>query len=124
MNIIIASDNESPPRVEELIRKHEGTKYFTTTDLIKGYWQVSLSAASRKYTAFLHQGKLFQFKMIPFGLKTAWAGFMCALDLALDNELREYITNYVDDILIALRMFETVTSAINVFGTFILLVSL
>ena len=38
LNKVIASDNESPPRSEELLQKHEGAVYFSTTDLVKGYW--------------------------------------------------------------------------------------
>ena len=70
------------------------------------YWQVPLAVESRKFTAFSFDGKLYQFKVIPFGLKTAGAGFMRVLDLALGNELREFTTNYVNDILVASRSFD------------------
>ena len=106
LNKVIAADNESPPCIEEIMQKYEGVKYLSTTDLVKGYWQVPLTSESRKFTAFIFDGKLYQFKVIPFGLKTAGAGFMRVLDLALGNELREFVTNYVDDILVASRSFD------------------
>ena len=83
LNKIIASDNESPPRIEELVQKHEGAMFFSTTDLVKGYWQILLTEESRKYTAFLYKGQLYQFRRVPFGIKTAGAGFIRALERAL-----------------------------------------
>lgn len=53
----------------------------STTDFAMGYWQVSLAPKSRKYTAFLHNGRRYHFTRIPFGLKTAGAGFVRAVSL-------------------------------------------
>lgn len=92
LNKIIASANESPPRVKELTQKHEGAEYLST----------------RKYTAFLHAGKLYQFKVNPFGVRTAGAGFIHALDTALDvdGELRNFISKRIGDLLITSRTFD------------------
>lgn len=54
LNNIIESDNESPPLIEELMRKHHGVKVMTTTDLTHGYWQIPLEKNSRKFTAFVY----------------------------------------------------------------------
>lgn len=106
INAIILSDNESPPIIEELLQKFEGVKYLSTTDLVLGYWQIPLEPESRKYTAFLHEGHLYQFTRVPFGLKTAGGGFIRALNLALGQEYSESISCYIDDILIASQTFE------------------
>lgn len=106
INACILSDNECPPRMEEILQKFEGKKFFSTTDLVMGYWQIPLERKSRKYTAFLHEGHLYQFTRIPFGLKTAGSGFIRALYLALGQELEEVISCYIDDILIASKTFE------------------
>ena len=52
LNKIIQSDNEVPPHIEELMQKYEGSRFFSSTDLVQGYWQVPLARESRKYTAF------------------------------------------------------------------------
>ena len=104
LNKIIASDNESPPLVEELLQKHEGATYFSTTDLVKGYWQVPLAVESRKYTAFLYKGQVYHFRRIPFGIKTAGAGFIRALANAL-SRIESVIAAYIDDILISSKTF-------------------
>lgn len=106
LNTRIKSDNECPPRMEELLQKFEGAKFLSTTDLVMGYWQVPLEKNSRQYTAFLHDGHLYQFTRVPFGVKTAGSGFIRALNLALGQELSEVISCYIDDILIASRTFD------------------
>ncbi|XP_043481228.1 uncharacterized protein LOC122510544 isoform X2 [Leptopilina heterotoma] len=83
INVCIKSDNESPPIMEELLQKFEGAKFLSTTDLVMGYWQIPLEEESRKYTAFLFKGHLYQFTRVPFGLKTAESGFIRALNIAL-----------------------------------------
>ena len=52
LNAIILSDNECPPRIEELLQKFKGARFLSTTDLVQGYWQVPLTEEAKKYTAF------------------------------------------------------------------------
>lgn len=79
--------------------------FFSTTDMNSGYWQIPLDEDSKQYTAFLFYGHLYEFNRIPFGLKTAGSGFIRALSIALGQELEEFISCYIDDILIASRSF-------------------
>ena len=104
LNKIVAVDNESPPRIEEILQKHEGAKYFSITDLTKGYWQVKLTPESRKYTAFLYNNQMYKFTRIPFGLKTAGAGFIRALSRALQR-ISHFATAYIDDMLVSSKTF-------------------
>lgn len=106
INAIIFSDKECPPIIEELLQRFEGAKFLSTTDLVMGYWQIPLDPKSRKYTAFLYDGHLYQFTRVPFGLKTAGSGFIRALNVALGQELSKFISCYIDDILIASRTFK------------------
>lgn len=106
VNDIIESDNESPPPINELLRKYHGVRYMTSTDLTHGFWQVPLEKNSRQYTAFLHNGTLYQFCRIPFGIKTAGSGFIRALSIALGNEFASFLTCYIDDLLITSNDFD------------------
>lgn len=106
INDIIFADNESPPPIDELLNKYEGVKVLSTTDLTSGYWQIPLEEESRKYTAFLHNGTLYQFCRVPFGLKTAGSGFMRALRIALGNDFNSSVTSYVDDLLITSSSYD------------------
>ena len=78
----------------------------TSLDLTAGYWQVPLAANSRKYTALLFNRKNYQFKRLPFGLNTSVASFIKCLDEILQPKNLDFLTIYVDDILIASRTFE------------------
>ena len=91
INQIIIPDQESPESINEIFQKFSGVKYMTSLDLTAGYWQVPLAEVSRKYTAFLFNGKNYQFRRLPFGLNTSVASF---------------IKWYVNDTLIASRTFE------------------
>ena len=42
LNMAIMSDNECPPRIEELLQRFEAARFWSTTDLVQGYWQVPL----------------------------------------------------------------------------------
>ena len=64
-----------------------------------------LTDDGKKFTLFLHGSTLYQFTRIPFGIKTAGAGFIRALDLAIGHELAEAIACYIDDILIVPKTF-------------------
>ena len=66
-------------------------KYFSITGLVCGYWQIPLSEE------FLQRYNLYQFTRVPYGLKTAGAGFIRAVTKTL-NELLMFVANYVDDI--------------------------
>ena len=52
-----------------------GSRWFTTLHLLSGYWQVEVTEAVRKKTAFTMQQGLFEFKVMPFGLCNAPATF-------------------------------------------------
>ena len=59
-----------------------------------------------RYTAFLFNGKNYQFKRLPFGLNTSVASFIKCLDEILQPKNLDFLTIYIDDILIASRNFE------------------
>ena len=105
INQIIIPDRESPEPINEIFQKFSGVKYMTSLDLTAGYWQVPLAVESRKYTAFLFNGKNYQFKRLPFGLNTSIASFIKCLDMILQPKDLDFLTVYVDDILIASRTF-------------------
>ena len=69
------------PRVDEMIDRLGKARYISTLDLIsRGYWQVPMSAESRKKTAFMTPYGLFEFNVMPFGLHGAPATFQRMMD--------------------------------------------
>jgi hypothetical protein len=58
------------------------------------------------YCGFLYKGETYVFNVVPFGLKTSVASLNRCLNERLGPEILEYITVYVDDLLIATPTFE------------------
>ena len=49
-------------------------RYFSTLDLVSGYWQVPLDQDAREKSAFVTRGGLWQWKVLLFGLTSAQIG--------------------------------------------------
>ena len=57
--------------LDDTINLLSGDKYFTTLDLVSGYWQVYMDQASQEIRAFITYSGLYEFKNMPFGLVNA-----------------------------------------------------
>jgi transposase InsO family protein len=101
INSKMIADCESPPATDELLRRFHGVRFMSTIDLRSSYWQIPLSPESRQYTAFLYNGRSYTYQVLPFGLKTAVGSFSRAMDVVLGTEVREFVVNYIDDLLVA-----------------------
>ncbi len=101
VNAVSKFDAYPMPRVDELLNRLGAARFYSTLDLIKGYWQIPLSPLSKEKTAFTTPFGLHQFITLPFGLVGAPATFQ--LPPFLDKILRPhsaYTAAYLDDIII------------------------
>ena len=87
------------PRIDDMIDALGKAKYITILDLTQGYWQVPMQDKSRPRTAFTTPFKLFQFRVMPFGLHGAPATFQHMMDQLL-AECTDYAAAYLDDVVI------------------------
>ncbi|PNF31892.1 hypothetical protein B7P43_G07950, partial [Cryptotermes secundus] len=99
-------DYERAPPLQELLQRFEGAKFMSSLDLSSAYLQVELHEDSRKYTAFLYDSVVYQYKRVPYGFKNSLPAFMRALRLALGDGTENFVLTYVDDILVYSRTFE------------------
>ena len=81
-------------------------QYFTSLDLVRGYYQLPLHENSREMTAFSTPNNLYQFKKLPFGLRNAPLAFQRAMQQVLVAFPRQQVIVYLDDVLIMSRSFE------------------
>ena len=88
------------PHIEDSLNTLGGARFFCSLDLASGYWQVEMDAADREKTAFVTQGGLYEFRVMPFGLVNAPATFERLMERVLRGISWSECLVYLDDILV------------------------
>ena len=92
------SDSFPIPRIADCIDQIGNAKFVSTFDMLKGYWQVPLTRRAREISAFVTPSGLYQYKVMPFGMKNAPATFQRMVNkLVRDIDGCE---GYIDDVVI------------------------
>lgn len=87
------------PRLQDLRYVIRGARWFSRIDLKDAFFRIRIPQRFRYLTAFRVKGQSYQFKKMPFGLKTAPAVYQRFMDRGLSS-LAEIAFWYIDDILI------------------------
>lgn len=106
LNKIITPDYERAPAIEDILRKGRRARYISKIDLTSSFWQIPLTQNSKKYTGFLFDNKVYNFKVVPFRLQNSLAALVRTVDLTLGIEIERFTLNYVDDLLCLSESFE------------------
>ncbi len=104
LNSVTKFDAYPTPRISDLTDRLGASKFLTTIDLSKGYWQIPLTQRSRELTAFKTSWGLFNFKVLAFGLHGAPASFQRLMDQVLQG--LTFTAAYLDDIVIYSETWE------------------
>ena len=75
LNAVTRADTFPLPRIDDLLDQLGQAKYFSTLDLVAGYWQIQVHPDCQDKTAFITHRGLFEFRVMPFGLTNAPAAF-------------------------------------------------
>ena len=105
LNKVTRKDAYPIPRVDDTLDTLAGASWFTTLDLISGYWQVEVSPEDREKTAFCTPDGLYEFNVMPFGLCNAPATFQRLMDSVLAGLQWSTCLVYMDDIVIVGKTF-------------------
>ena len=106
LNKVTNKDAFPLPNIEDALYNLSGFKYFTTLDLVRGYYQVPMSEESKQYTAFSTYSGHWQFRRMPFGLCNAPATFQRLMNAVLSEFSWDRVMAYLDDIIIMDETFE------------------
>lgn len=99
LNSVTSGDNYPIPLMEETLDKLRGAEIFSSIDLASGYWQIALHDNAKEKTAFITHKGLFQFEVMPFGLKNAGAFFQRTMEQVLQDLPNS--SAYLDDVITA-----------------------
>lgn len=100
LNRYTVDDRHPLPTIRELLRTIRQSTTFFSLDLRSGYWQIPMDPGSRDKTAFRCCAGLYEFLVMPFGLKTAPATFQRSMDFLFNDLYNKGVSCYIDDLLI------------------------
>ncbi|XP_076049340.1 uncharacterized protein LOC143030018 [Oratosquilla oratoria] len=98
VNAVTEADGYPLPRIDDVIDDVGSARWVTKLDLLKGSYQVRLTERSRAISAFVTPEGLYEFSVLPLGLRNAPATFqrlMNRLTAGMDG-----VRCYLDDIVV------------------------
>ncbi|XP_069162585.1 uncharacterized protein [Procambarus clarkii] len=98
VNAITVSDSHPLPRIGDCVDQVGNARFVTKVDLLKGYYQIPLSPSARRISAFATPDGLYQYKVLPFGMKNSRSCFQRMMNAVLRG--MEGCAVYIDDIVV------------------------
>ena len=118
LNKVTVGDTYPIPRVS--FDDLQGFRWFSTLDLMSGYWQVEMDLADKQKTAVVCQEGLFHFNLMPFGLTNAPSTLERLMETVLAGLQYNICLVYLDDIIVYGADFDEEISRLKqVFSTLI-----
>ncbi len=107
LNKIIVPESQPFPLTEDLITKARDCNWYSLLDINSAFWSIPLREKDKYKTAFVTQTGHYNWRCLPFGLKTSPAIFQRTLrNILKRNGLDQFCVNYIDDILIFSKNFD------------------
>ena len=98
VNSVTKTDTFPIPRIDDCIDNIGQAKYVTKFDLLKGFWQIPLTDRAKEISAFVTPDGLYQYKVMPFGMKNSPATFQRLVNSLISNLAG--CKAYIDDAII------------------------
>jgi hypothetical protein len=97
LNEVTKMDAYPIPSMDRMIEKVTKAKYISTLDLTKGYWQIPLADSTIEKSTMITGKGIFDFLVMPFGMKTAPATFQRMMSDVVLNDF-DFADAYIDDV--------------------------
>lgn len=99
LNKQTVKDSYPLARISYIFDRIGHSTWFTTMDLLSGFWQVMIKPEHRHKTAVITMRGLYEHTVMPFGLCNAPATFQRLMDNIILPEYRGFIETYIDDLM-------------------------
>jgi len=100
LNEITKKDRYPLPLINETLRSLSKARWFTKLDVISAFYKIRVKEGDEWKTAFRTRYGLFEWLVTPFGLTGAPATFQRYINDTLREFLDEFVSAYIDDVLI------------------------
>ena len=104
VNMVTKADAYPIPRIDDCIDNVGNANFITKIDLLKGYWQVEMTERAKAISAFVTMDGLYQYKVLPFGMKNSGSSFQRLMNKVLKGV--KGCSVYIDDILLYTEEWE------------------
>jgi hypothetical protein len=95
------------PDITEILDQLGQSTYFSCLDMVMGYHQIELEEGEGPKTAFSTKQGHWEYRRLPFGLKTAPATFQKLMNTVLSGLTGTRCFPYLDDIVIYANLWQT-----------------
>ena len=106
LNAITVRNAHALPRIDDLLDRIQGAKYFSSMDLLQGFYQMPLPEHDRPKTAFKTTFGHFEFRVVAMGLCNAPSVFQRMMNSIFRDQLNKSVLIYLDDILVFSKTLE------------------
>ncbi len=104
LNAVTKKDAYPLPNLNDCLDYLGGATYFSCLDILSAYYQIEMNAEDRSKTAFVCKQGLYEYNVMPMGLRNATSTFQRCMELM--RGLQWYILLiYLDDIIVHAKTF-------------------
>jgi hypothetical protein len=98
LNLQTRRDSFPMPLVEDVISQLGKSNWFTALDLQSGFWQIRMAPEDVKKTALITKTGLYDWNVMPFGLKNATSTFTRTMSLVFKELGDKFLKMFMDDL--------------------------
>lgn len=106
LNDVTIKDSFPLPRTDDCLDALGGSKWFSSLDLNRAYWQVPIAEKDKHKTAFADRSGLYEFNVMAYGLCGAPATFERLMNTVLAGLQWEQCLVFLDDIIVFADSYE------------------
>jgi hypothetical protein len=106
LNLQTRRDSFPMPLVEDVISQLGKWAWFTALDLQSGFWQIRMGPEDMKKMALVTKTGLYDWTIMPFGLKNATSTFTTTMSLVFKELGGEFLKVFVDDLNVHSEVWE------------------